>query len=184
MLQSGMFLCFFRSKWLFSMFCQRTINRCVFFCAESRTANCSAERPTRHSVLELSTRDQCIIRRRNTLQTDCFCRLRAITTAALPKRACTAPHRKPLPLSSAHFSTSPPLPSWKALSFHSSRESEKPRKECLVTIENLEPKWPRSQSLRVSDAMIDDWQDAPNTQCERRSRGIGVPKIHQYTIAM
>merc|ERR550537_1440711 len=54
---------------------------------KSMTANCSAERPTRHSVLELSALDQCyvlIVRRRNTLQTDCFCGLRAITTAALP----------------------------------------------------------------------------------------------------
>merc|ERR550537_883284 len=54
---------------------------------KSITANCSAERPTRHSVLELSALDQCyvlIVRRRNTLQTDCFCGLRPITTAALP----------------------------------------------------------------------------------------------------
>merc|ERR550537_760339 len=90
--------------------------------AKSMTANCSTERPTRHSILELAALDQCdvlIVRRRNTLQTDCFCGLRAI-------RPCTAPHRKPLPLSSAHFSASPPpIPQRTALSFHSSQKSEK-----------------------------------------------------------
>ena len=55
--------------------------------AGTLTANCSAEHPTRRSILEVSALDHCnvlIVRRRNTLQTDCFCDLRAVTATALP----------------------------------------------------------------------------------------------------
>merc|ERR550537_1840848 len=111
--------------------------------AKSMTSKCSAERPTRHSVLELSALDQCyvlIVRRRNTLQTDCFCGLRAITTAALPnglvRRLIESTSLFRLRIFQLHRRQ---FLSGRRFRFTHHGRVKKHRKEYLVTIENLEP---------------------------------------------
>merc|ERR1719322_880324 len=96
--------------------------------AKSMTTNCSAERPTRHSVLELSALDQCYV-----FIDDAGTPCRPIVSAAfapspplLSQTALYGASSKAPPSSSAHFSASPPpIPQRTALSFHSSRKSEK-----------------------------------------------------------